>query len=1207
MLSIHRLTAGDGFRYLLRAVATGDVDRRMATPLTAYYTTSGYPAGRWAGTGLKGLGDGRLRPGSDVTESQMAALFGRAEDPLTGLLLGRPYPVFPTTKERVDVRVRALSDSLDALEREQAVAQVRKEESRRRTNQAVAGFDITFSPVKSVSALWATADVGVQEQIAAAHHRAIDDVLAFMEQHAAFTRTGQGGIAQIDAQGVIATAFDHWDSRSGDPQLHTHLVVANRVQGTDGRWRTLDGRVLFRAAVAMSEIHNVILADELTRRLGADWELRDRGPRRNPAFELEGIPDELIREFSSRTEQIEANLAALLAERGASRRAPGRSEMYILRQQATLMNRPAKSVARPLADLVKAWAKRAQQAVPGDVRSIVHGALDRPQRRPLSTADLDAGTIDAYGAAVVLVLQQKRATWTRWNVLAEAARQTRLVRMRDTDARLQLLFKITESAERHSISLSAPEVIPAPLRRQDGESVYTVHNGQVYTSAAILGAESLLLDLAASLDAPTVLDCVFSSTMGEDKAAVLRRVVTSGQRVEAVVGPAGTGKTTLLDELKSVWTSKFGEGSVVPLAPSAAAATVLADNLNMPADNVAKWIHEAIGIGADRRQHWIAENEAAAHLAVNAGRRRRAQRLYETAAAARSEQDRWRLRANQLVIIDEASMVGTMELASLAREAQKAGAKLLLVGDDNQLGAIDTGGAFRLLVNETDAAELIEVWRFKHTWERDASLGLRSGNLEAVNQYDEHSRFMHGSADEIETAAYSAWSADIAVGRTSLLIAGENATVTRLNARARLDRIGAGEVESDGVELYDGTRAGLGDTLITRLNAGRLMTRDGSFVRNGATWTVIRRWHDGSLTVQGDNDETVTLPARYVSENVELGYATTAHRAQGRTVDTAHLIVTDRLTRPLLYVGMTRGRHTNHAYVVTREGDRDMHEPSNEQSMQDVLETVLEQDGIERSAHEVMRTELNDATRLDRLVPMHEYLCQIATGQRYQAALERSQLDAIDQAAVQGSPAYGPLLAALRRAESLGLDGTAILHRAIEQSSLNDAIDVAAVLHARVERVVARAERRSLNPRMFVAGLVAPATNVTDPQFVVPIRELEALISQRADWLADSAIYELPNWYRALVRASSRRSAEGRVALVREVAAYRERYQVRSEEVLGPPPQAAAFHQISAREHLIRSIGLRDPDAALLVREASGDGTEPSAADAAPATTTPSS
>jgi ATP-dependent exoDNAse (exonuclease V) alpha subunit len=245
----------------------------------------------------------------------------------------------------------------------------------------------------------------------------------------------------------------------------------------------------------------------------------------------------------------------------------------------------------------------------------------------------------------------------------------------------------------------------------------------------------------------------------------------------------------------------------------------------------------------------------------------------------------------------------------------------------------------------------------------------------------------------METAAYDAWKSDIAQGQSSLLIAADNATVTRLNARVRLDRVSTNEVEPDGVVLHDDNHAGVGDEVVTRLNNRRLRINRTTFVQNGDRWTVIRRWEDGSLTVQNDDLETVTLPSAYVRESVELGYATTAHRAQGSTFDTAHLLVTEQLTRALLYVGMTRGRDGNHAYVATHATATDMHEPTFEQTMQDILEAVLKDPGVERSAHEALRQELDNATRLDRLVPLHDYLSQIAARQRYHPAVTTSGLD----------------------------------------------------------------------------------------------------------------------------------------------------------------------------------------------------------------------
>ncbi|MFI7067077.1 MobF family relaxase [Kribbella sp. NPDC050124] len=1166
MLSIHRLSAGDGYTYLLKHVAAGDVDRRMATPLTAYYTASGYPAGRWLGGGLSGLGNGQLVPGSEVTEQQMAALFGRAEDPITGTTLGRPYRTYKTPNDRIAEQVRALDPAMPPAQRELAIDQIRKSVSRQKTRYAVAGYDLTFSPVKSVSALWATADVGVQEQIAAAHHEAIRDVLRLIEEEAVFTRTGVDGVAQLDARGVIATAFDHWDTRSGDPQIHTHLVVANRVQGADdGRWRTIDGRVLYAATVAMSEVHNALLADNLSRRLGVGWQLLERGERRNPAFEIDGIPDELICEFSSRTEQIELNLATLLTDRGDEIHHPSRRETYVLRQQATLMNRPAKHPAKPLADLMRAWRERAERVTQGQATAIIEKVLDYTTDRPLTAADLSAETIHAYGATTVLALQTKRATWTRWNLLAEAARQSRLLRLSTTEDRLQVLEAIVRDAERQSISITPPATFTSPLHRADGQSIFTIHNGEIYTSPAILGAESLLLELTAKLDGPTIPPRQLRAlNLSDDKIQALYRIALSGQTVEALIGPAGTGKTSLLAALRTSWEAEHGDGSIIALAPSSAAATVLSDTLGLPADNVAKWIYEAVGVAADQRNHWISELERAAQAAETTGRRRRHQRITAELARAYAERDRWRLRRDQLVIVDEASMAGTMELATLAREADKAGAKLLLVGDDAQLGAADVGGAFRLIAHDTKAAELSDVWRFSNDWEREASLQLRDGQLPVIDLYDNHNRLSHGSLEDMENAAYLAWQTDTTAGGTSLLIASDNATVARLNARARLDRITTGEVEPDGIRLHDGTHVGLGDHIVTRLNNRRLRIGQRGFVQNGNRWTVIRRWHDGSLTVQNDDLQTVTLPSSYVRESVELAYATTAHRAQGATVDTAHLLVTDRLTRALIYVGMTRGRHSNRAYVATHTTTAELHEPQFLQTMQDVLESVLEQDGIERSAHEVMRTELDNATRLDRLVPIHEHLCQLDARERYRPAITNSGLDRIDQAALQSSPAFGPLITALRRAEHLGLNVPTTLHKAVTQSSLADAKDLAAVLHTRIERLITRAERRTRTaPPTLIAGLLTPSIYVSNPAYKAALKEIESQVAQRADWLTEQAAATNEPWYLALTD-SMPENTELQRQLIHHIAAYRELYQLSSPDPLGSPPSTAYAHQ---RDH----------------------------------------
>jgi conjugative relaxase-like TrwC/TraI family protein len=1000
VLTIHRLSAGDGYRYLLRHVAAGDTDRTPGTPLTSYYAATGYPPGRWIGSGLEGLAAGHLLAGDRVSEQQMANLYGGGLDPVTAAPLGRPYPSYRSLQDRIGERVGRLASNLSPDERAEEIARIEAEEKRRRVPVAVAGFDLTFSPVKSVSALWAVADPATQQRILAAHLDALADVVALMEREAVFTRVGAGGLAQIDTRGLISAAFDHWDTRSGDPQLHTHLVVANRVQGVDGRWRTLDGRALYAATVALSETYNDLLADQLAARLGVDWEHRQRGQNRNPGWEIGGVPAALLEEFSARTQQIEANLAELVREHTErTGRAPSRRDMYALRQRATLLDRPRKETPKPLHELCAGWRDRAHKVLGRDPADLVSEVVDRSRLAPLTAAEVSLEAIEGYAATVLLTVQTQRSTWTRWNLLAESARQTRDLRMATAEDRLRLLDAVVDQAIGGSVSLAAPDLVEVPevFRRESGESVFTEHHADRYTSESILGAEAYLLDLTATNKAPRVNATTADQAaparfddqpLGEDQMAAVRRVATSGQVVEVLVGPAGAGKTATMRALRTVWAAEHGTGSVVGLAPFASAAEVLAEAVEIPTENVAKWLHESIGDGSQNRdanlQRWQDLHDDA-HQACHA-------KVEATAAARlvelRAERDRWRLRTGQLVILDEASLASTLQLAAVARLVDDAGAKLLLVGDDAQLASVDAGGAFRLLAKQTHAAELTAVWRFRQRWERAASLQLRNGDRRAIDAYAARGRIAEGGDADMQQAAYHGWLADIHAGQRSLLIAGDNPTVAALNTRARLDRIELGEVEAGGVRLHDGTEAGVGDRIVTRLNARRLTDSAGRYVRNGDTWTVATRWRDGSLTVRRHSGESITLPARYVAESVQLGYAATAHRAQGHTVDTCHIIARPGLTRETLYVGLTRGRDANHAYVVTDAGECEHHQREAPRTGRDVLAGILAAAGTELSATEVMRASFDAADSPARRAAIRNHMAGVEAVDRRSTMLD---------------------------------------------------------------------------------------------------------------------------------------------------------------------------------------------------------------------------
>lgn len=172
-VSMRVMSAGDGYKYLLRTVAAADGDRALSTPLTRYYAEAGNPPGRWFGSGVTALGRGELHQGAEVSEAQLQLLIGMGRDPITGEPLGRAYPEYRSASERVADRVRDLDPGLGPVERGSAVAAIEAEEAARGTRRAVAGFDYTFSIPKSASVLWAVADAGTQALIAQAHHAAV--------------------------------------------------------------------------------------------------------------------------------------------------------------------------------------------------------------------------------------------------------------------------------------------------------------------------------------------------------------------------------------------------------------------------------------------------------------------------------------------------------------------------------------------------------------------------------------------------------------------------------------------------------------------------------------------------------------------------------------------------------------------------------------------------------------------------------------------------------------------------------------------------------------------------------------------------------------------------------------------------------------------------------------------------------------------------
>lgn len=1258
MLTIHKLTAGDGFRYYTHEVASNDVLRSADRELGDYYTVEGMPPGQWVGAGAAELG---LK--GNVSEEQMEVLFGHKFTPLeteeiTDLLqnstpeafeevrsqawekvqnrdaerafliiegtregktqqqivddIAHLYKEAPTqvTVARYLERYRAAGYTVtkgeyvknpDAprpdraefmanyrmLEHEATAAQhasqraidahfkqnvapslhaqregsteftraVDEEIRRFRDTQhtdptaeevkgirhrvgavmyrsqhgveptdkqlvafiareskpqsnSVAGFDMVFTPPKSVSMAWGLGDESLREGVQKSHEAAISDVVKFLEEQVIMTRRGAGGARQIDIDGgLIATKFRHFDSRSGDPNLHDHLVISNRVKGADGQWSSIDGRTLYAWNVAASELYNAKLAESLEANLGVVCVPDATKSGLSPVMEIAGINRELVEEFSSRRSEISVELDRLKAEYvEAHGHAPGRKAMLELAQQATLSTRPHKGEAKSLKDLCEEWAAKAEAIsrtgevnIPTgeDLKKHLESASEQARaKREQAQAEFLSRTPEEHAQQILDRVTAQRAVFRRSHVEAETIRYLRGAGVpvpvpgttqttpESTDERT-LAGAIHHALEQKVLHLSGESTRPVAdeFLRADGTNSFVRRDAQLFTTQEMVDAELRILDAATAPVIPAAGFDIFEQKLQERREelaekgftlpagqeALAREFALSERLLVAGIGAAGAGKTASV--LLAVETIQAAGGRVIGMAPTAAAAKVLGDELGIGADTVAK-VLAANTNGAK-----------AGPLSIGTG---------------------------DVLLMDEAGMVSTRDFDALVQIAAERGALVRVMGDDRQLSAVGAGGALRLIDREVGAVRLDELFRFKNEEEAAATLRLREpaavGKDEPFTWYREQGRVAGGDGEAMTQQVFAAYQRDIADGKSSLMMGSSNEAVASLNALAQAHRIStSGEPTGEGVLLRSGSAPGAGqatayagDTIVTRRNDRRLSVYAGrDFVKNGDRWNVEAVNEDGSLQVRHvEHGGTVTLPAEYVSQNVELGYALTVHRAQGATVDTAHALIDSRTDRAGAYVGLSRGREQNNLYVSLNEGEK----------LDDVLENVAARhDGeAQLSVHESVDAvraqqmdtaaavvEYNEHAELAQRAVIADFIAQgmnrvthfdltgadAAAARSLRAQMRQARYDGLptdelaakmptgaeasadaDITAVINSEGFGALAAQLGELHRAGLDVPDIVERAYRSRALGtDAetpVDAAAVLSWRVSQIV---------------------------------------------------------------------------------------------------------------------------------------------------------
>ncbi|QYG93247.1 relaxase domain-containing protein [Iamia sp. SCSIO 61187] len=788
-----------------------------------YYLDGDEPPGQWLGLGAEALG----LAGQVDDDPFLALMDGR--DPIDGALLGTSHH-----------------------------------------ERTVRGFDVTCSAPKSVSVLFAIGDERIRKDVLDAHDAAVAAAFGWIEDHAHCRYRVDGEIWTVDADGLIAAAFRQHTSRAHDPQVHTHLVIVNRVMAPDGRWLALDARTLKHDQRAVSALYAAGLRAELTSRLGVRWNEVESGQA-----EMADAPEEVLDAFSQRTKQmarrVDEKTERFVDDLG---RRPTPRERWRIEREAVTDSRPTK-VSADAAELHQDWHDQLDALGYSPARY-----LDRVtgRARPIEG---DAVTDRDTVIAALSSLRDTQSVWRPAEITREiaAALPTRLGGTAgETVGRAQRLASHVEDAISVDVSQPVPDHVPV---RDDGRPVTEGALDRILTTRSILHEEEHILELTQRWAAEGGSD-VHDLDSDDELSAVQQHAagaVAGERRMVLVVGPAGTGKTTAMRP--AVAHLQAQERSCFGVAPSAAAAEVLAVDTGIDADTLDKLLVE--------------------------------HRL------DRPPQHRYDLPTGTTVVVDEAAMVPTPRLAELIDLADRRDWRLALIGDPMQFSAVGRSGMFGHLVDMVGAVELDRVHRFDASWERDASLRLRRGDTDVVALYDHHDRFHGGTGRQMAKATVAAWRRATEAGETAAMMAPTRAGVDVLNELAQHERIAAGEIDLRSRSVKVGaSRAFAGDLVATRRNDRTLLTDQARMVKNRDHWTVETVHDDGGLTVAGRTGR-VTLPADYVAAHVELAYAETSHATQGRTVDRSFLFLDGPTGTSGIYVPLTRGRTSNEAFVVLND------------------------------------------------------------------------------------------------------------------------------------------------------------------------------------------------------------------------------------------------------------------------------------------------
>ena len=811
-----------------------------------HLTAGGEPPGRWMGRGAQALGlTGRIGGTSAEGRANAEAMRGLyhhdvAPDgtPLTTSQRRHKYPdksaQAAAAQERIDAQVAVLG-------RFATPEKIRDIEitERAKVRSQTPFYDMVVSAEKSVSLLQVgyraaakrARDEGREQdaerfeaqagQIEAAITETASEVVAWIERHEAYVRTGHHSATSgewRDAGGLVVGTFVQHTNRDGEPNLHAHLEILNRAQRADRadeKWRALDGTPLFADRLYLGAIATRILAQKMAA-LGLVVVKQEDGN----GFDIGGIERPTMAAYSKRSADVDAKKREFIAdyERDHGGRAPDRAALYKLRKKATVETREAKE--HPAERTAEQEAEAAQRALAAWMRTAENESVQLLESLPETVTRFAAergrsrmpGSTERARAIRIGVaeVQRQNATWTRGKLIWEMHRALPALPA-EVDPVAYLEAMADDALGGAASPAPAPDgagpaapaapiagteiiqIAPVPDvvdvarlgLRKDGTSIYRRPGEARYVTKPHLDSEEWVVEQATARRPQLVTeeqaDAALAGTdLDYQQREVVKGMLTSRVMAECLVAPAGTGKTHVMAAFAKAWAQITG-GRVIGITLGENAARVMAEEGMTETCNVARFLGKIKD--SDRTRGHVPVHE------------------------------------NDVLVLDEASQFATADILRIWQILRKTGARTKPVGDTEQLGPVEAGGIFRLMARKHGNWRLTEVRRFAESWEGPASLRLRDGDLLALGEYSRRGRIRHGAADRMRDDAVGLWLTDYLRGKDSLLLAGTNeeAAATARMVRDRL--IEHGRIDGQAmVTLSDGNEAGTDDLVRARLN-----------------------------------------------------------------------------------------------------------------------------------------------------------------------------------------------------------------------------------------------------------------------------------------------------------------------------------------------------------------------------------------------------